>query len=111
MWCSDLVKIYLSSEEESDFEESLTDMVVLTSLLTKKRKHAYWEARHIKARNKRGEFRLFTELSDENFRLYYRMTREQFEFLHEMIKENIERKDTNFRKAIGTRQRLAIALR
>lgn len=53
----------------------------------------------------------FYELQDNQFRSYFRMTRDEFEYLHSLIECDIKKKDTNYREAISTRERLAITLR
>ncbi|KAL4122490.1 hypothetical protein QTP88_014812 [Uroleucon formosanum] len=42
---------------------------------------------------------------------YFRMTREQFEEIHELVSPRISKLTTNWRKPIGTKERLAICLR
>ncbi len=48
---------------------------------------------------------------DDEFFRYFRMTVEQFDALHEHLKTKLEKKDTNYRKAITSEERLALTLR
>nr|CAI5818572.1 unnamed protein product [Callosobruchus analis]CAI5820868.1 unnamed protein product [Callosobruchus analis]CAI5823254.1 unnamed protein product [Callosobruchus analis]CAI5823426.1 unnamed protein product [Callosobruchus analis]CAI5838990.1 unnamed protein product [Callosobruchus analis] len=43
--------------------------------------------------------------------MYFRVTKTQFEEIHEFIQSDIHKKDTTFRRAISTKERLAICLR
>nr|XP_022911217.1 protein ANTAGONIST OF LIKE HETEROCHROMATIN PROTEIN 1-like isoform X2 [Onthophagus taurus] len=43
--------------------------------------------------------------------MYFRMSKEQFEFVHDIIKNKIQKKSTQFRDPISTRERLAVCLR
>lgn len=54
---------------------------------------------------------MFSDLQDEHFKNYFRVTREQFEELLSIIKDDIQRQDTNFRKAISPQEKLVITLR
>ena len=63
-----------------------------------------------------GEYHVLMEIleKDENsdrFQMYFRMKREQFQSLHDLIKDKIRKIDTTYRKAIGTKERLAVCLR
>ena len=78
---------------------------------TSKRKH--WVRPLFQGRLARGEFNLYDELRTndrEYFFRYFRMNPERFDHLHELVKDKIFKKDTCLRKAISTRERLAITL-
>lgn len=55
--------------------------------------------------------RMFYDLQDEYFKNYFRVDRKQFEELLSLINEDITKQDTNFRKAVSPREKLAITLR
>ena len=64
-------------------------------------------------REEDGEFHtliniLEKEENRDRFHMYFRMSKEEFDYLHELIKEKIRKVDTKFRKAISTKERLAI---
>lgn len=48
---------------------------------------------------------------EDKFYDYFKMTQDCFEELHNILKEKISKLDTNWRKSIGSRERLAICLR
>ncbi|RVE44383.1 hypothetical protein evm_010953 [Chilo suppressalis] len=65
-------------------------------------------------REEHGEYhRLCRELEshEDRFYTYFRMSRSSFEELYNILKPKIEKLDTNWRRAIGPRERLAICLR
>ncbi|KAJ8937691.1 hypothetical protein NQ314_011747 [Rhamnusium bicolor] len=75
-------------------------------------KEKCWISSYMKKREKFGKFhKLINELDDFKFKNYFRVTREQFYELHELIAVDIQKQNTNFRRAIGTEERLAICLR
>jgi hypothetical protein len=65
-------------------------------------------------REKYGELhKLCEELKSfpQRYFQYFHMTKEQFEILHSLIENKITKEDTNYRKSISMRQRLAVMLR
>lgn len=102
-----LLDILSSESEDSDFFEDQKSVVC-----SENKSKKYWMSEYMKRRETLGEFhKLIGELPNEKFRNYFRMTRVQFFELHDMISEDIKKKDTNYRKAIGSKERLAICLR
>lgn len=71
--------------------------------------HPYWR----KNVCDHGAYVVFKELSQdpEKFQSYYRMSKTSFDLLVSMIKPEVEKKDTNFRRAICPEERLLITLR
>ncbi|XP_063632406.1 uncharacterized protein LOC134803536 [Cydia splendana] len=57
------------------------------------------------------EYKQLCRESDEIFYEHMNMSKASFEELHSMVELLIEKTDTNFRKCISTRERLAICLR
>ncbi|XP_063378567.1 uncharacterized protein LOC134665522 [Cydia fagiglandana] len=51
------------------------------------------------------------ESHEDRFYWYFHMSRDSFEELHDLVRPHILKNDTNYRKAIGTRERLAVCLR
>ena len=77
-------------------------------------KRKYWIRPLYRKRLEKGEFNLYNELRTDDreyFFRYFRMNPERFDHMHSLVYERIHKKDTNFRKAIPTRERLAITLR
>ena len=58
-----------SEEEEEDFEELVETTLLLSSLI--KRKHRLWIPGHIKQREKKGEFHLHSDFTDDELRTYF----------------------------------------
>ena len=98
----------LSSESgDSDTEFSYH---VWSVLATKRKKE--WESLYLRRRNDCGEFHtLFDDLTADQFKNYFRMSRDQFNELLDIIHNDITACDTNYRKAIGPKEKLAICLR
>ncbi len=83
-----------------------------------KRKRTVWVSLVNSMRQIHGEYHhLMADLRrtagshDDEFFRYFRMTVEQFDALHERLKTKLEKKDTNYRKAITSEERLALTLR
>jgi len=89
------------------------ELLILLALKIKKKKRKWVHEINVK-REEFGEFHhLCKELStyEDRFVNYFRMTREQFEEIHELVSPRISKLTTNWRKPIGTKERLAICLR
>ena len=66
------------------------------------------------SRDSFGEFHhLFDDLEkdDVKFRQYFRLNKEKFNEVLGRIEEDIRKNDTNYRKAIPAKERLAVCLR
>lgn len=99
------------SSDSSD-EDYLMAAMLMGESRGKKRK--YWIHPTLQKRTKLGEFsQLIQELENDEQRFYdyFRMTKDAFEELHILLKEDLDRSDTNYRKSITARERLAITLR
>lgn len=101
-----------SDEYEEEIEE-----VAAAIICVKACKHRRMWIHEINLNRQRdGEYHtlisiLEKEENNDRFSMYFRMRRDQFEYLHDLIKNKIEKLDTKFRRAIGTKERLAVALR
>lgn len=98
------------SSSSSDEEE----LLLLLALSQARRKKRKWVHEINQKKKEFGEFhRLCSELSsfEDRFFTYFRMSREQFENLHTLLENKISKQTTNWRKPIGTKERLAICLR
>lgn len=98
----------MTSSSSSDEE------LLLLLALKNKKKRRKWVHEINQKREELGEFHhLCIELStyEDRFVNYFRMTREQFEEIHELVSPRISKMRTNWRKPIGTKERLAICLR
>lgn len=97
----------MSSSEE---EEAL----LLLAIIESDRRRRYWVHPVNRKREDLGEFhRLCRELRshEDRFFDYFRMSKENFEELHDLLQPNIEMITTNWRRPVGTRERLAVCLR
>lgn len=102
----DLINMSSSSSDEEE-------LLLLFALSQAKRKRK-WVHEINEKREEFGEFhRLCCELSsfEDRFFTYFRMSKEQFENLHTLLEPKISKQTTNWRKPIGTKERLAICLR
>lgn len=101
-----------SSEE--DYVNTINKCLLLYHYNEKKKRNKprFWISDHIRERPIKGELmRMFYDLQDEYFKNYFRVDRKQFEELLSLINEDITKQDTNFRKAVSPREKLAITLR
>lgn len=101
-----------SQSSSSDEEEALLLLSLEASKRKRKRKH--WVHPINRKREEQGEFHtLFAELldDDQRFFIYFRMSVNSFNELYSLIKDDIEKQDTNWRKAIPAKERQAVFLR
>lgn len=104
-----LQKLYLNLLEEEELEVEETQLIL--QHLNYRRQHRFWIRNHIKCHS-HGEYAtLFREFDDESFHKSYRVTRNNFYQLHDLIKPYIQKQDTNYRRAIGTEEKLAVCLK
>jgi len=103
-----------SSTSSSDWEYDLENAAAFIVISEQKKKRSEWVHKTNTRREELGEFnRLVQELSEDShrFHMYFRMKKEEFEYLHELIKDEIHKQNTQFRKAIPSRERLGVCLR
>jgi len=89
------------------------ELLILLALKNKKKRRKCVHEINEK-REKFGEFHhLCKELPtyEDRFVNYFCMTQEQFEEIHELVSPRISKLTTNWRKPIGTKEKLAICLR
>lgn len=94
--------------------DSDVEVALLLFALAKKRRKRIWVHEINQKRHEHGEYhRLCQELKshEDRFYTYFKMSQTCFEELHSVIQEKISRLDTNWRRAISSRERLAICLR
>nr|CAI5839119.1 unnamed protein product [Callosobruchus analis] len=108
----------INNESDEDFEEDLMQILgtymILKRLKKKRITRRYWVHEINQKRSMCGEYHtLYPDLLQDNerFHMYFRVTKTQFEEIHEFIQSDIHKKDTTFRRAISTKERLAICLR
>ncbi|KAG8319915.1 hypothetical protein J6590_081055 [Homalodisca vitripennis] len=105
-WCSDGFcedVPWLDCESSSSEEET----VLLYSLTNRSK----WVHPINKKREKFGEYHHLIrdlKLDDDRFKTYFRLNKDEFEEVLSIIDEDITKKDTNCRKAISSRERLAL---
>lgn len=98
----------MSSSSDEEF------LLLCAVLRNSRKRKRIWVHDINKKRDEVGEYhRLCRELEshEDRFFLYFRMSQNCFEELHELLRPKIEKKLTNWRKPISTRERLAICLR
>ena len=103
-----------SSTSSSDYEEDLEDVCAILAADTMTVRRKVWVHAINVQRKKKGEFRhLVKELEEHpnRYEMYFRMTKEEFYFLHDLIKGDIKTRNTQFREAISTEEKLAVCLR
>nr|XP_021199978.2 uncharacterized protein LOC110383508 [Helicoverpa armigera] len=95
---------FLSESEEEE-------LLLLVSTLRKRRR--IWVHEINQKRKKLGENKLCKELQQhsDRFFTYFRMSPETFDYLHNQLQPYIQKKNTNFRESISSKERLAICLR
>ncbi|XP_050307736.1 uncharacterized protein LOC126744392 isoform X2 [Anthonomus grandis grandis] len=101
-----------TSTSSSDFEEDLENVAAF--LIVDDGIKRKWVHEINKQREELGEYhRLVKELNEhpDRYHMYFRVTKEEFDFLHGLVKEDIKKKNTQFRRAISTEERLAVCLR
>ncbi|XP_065067590.1 putative nuclease HARBI1 [Rhopilema esculentum] len=79
-----------------------------------KRKHKFWIRKIFKAKESSEYYSLYQELrmADREYHFrYLRISLERFDHLHSLLEKEIKKKDTHFRKAISTREKLVLTLR
>lgn len=97
----------LSSSEEERKEEEILLALLLNPIVKRKK----WVHNINEKRNLFGEYHHSVDDLQDRFYTYFRMSDEHFEELHCLLKDKLRKKNTNWRKAIGTKERLAICLR
>lgn len=103
--------VAINQMESSDDAESEEEEIVILHLI-RKRLRSMWVRNHIRFREEKGEFHsLVPDLDDESFRKYLRVTRVQFMDIHQIVESTIKKQYTNFRRPIGTEERLTVTLR
>jgi len=103
-----------SSTSSSDYEEDLENVcaILAADTMTVRRKVCVHNI--IMQRKKKGEFHHLVKELEEHpncYEMYFRMTKKEFYFLRDLIKGDIKTRNTQFRKAISTEEKLAVCLR
>ncbi|CAB3229517.1 unnamed protein product [Arctia plantaginis] len=100
-----------SGSSQSSLLDSEEEELLLASVL--KRKRNIWVHEINQKRRNLGENKLCIELlsHEDRFYIYFRMKPETFEYLHNLLEPHIKKKNTNYRQAISTKERLALCLR
>lgn len=103
-----------SSSSSSDSEEDTENVVAFMLLKPNPSCRSIWVHEINQRREYLGEYsRLVQELRrhPQRFYMYFRMNEEKFEYIHSLIENDIRTKNTQFRRAICTREKLAVTLR
>lgn len=105
-----------SSSSSDEWEEELECAASAVLLLERKQRRKCWVHPINLERHFHGEYHTLIDLlemgdNSDRFHMYFRMNKEQFENLHSLVEMNIKKINTTFRKAISTKERLAICLR
>lgn len=103
-----------SSSSSSDWEEDIENAAAFI-VANDGIQRSDWIHQINQRREEVGEFhQLVHELFNEHpdrFHMYFRMTKEEFNYLHGLIKNDIQKQNTQLRRAISTEERLAVCLR
>ena len=97
--------------------ESDTEDIMALYLYTKQRRKRKRRVSVHEILQRRSEYGEYHHLAQElhfhpaKFQQYFRMTEEQFDYILDLIRDDIYKQDTNWKKAITPRERLAICLR
>ena len=103
----------LCDEDDDDEEQFFYESLALL-LLNSRRKRRYWIHDTIRKREDLGEFhRLVMELEsdDDRFKKYFRLSKLQFNQVLLLMEDDLRKQTTNYRRPVGPRGRLAVALR
>jgi len=103
-----------SSASLSDYEEDLENICAILTADTVTVRRKLWVHDINMKRKEKGEFHnLIKELEEHpnRYEKYFRMTKDEFNFLHDLIRGDIKTRNTQFREAITTEEKLAVCLR
>lgn len=103
-----------SSSSSSDSEEDMENLAAFMSVNSKTTYRSIWVHDINQRREQVGEYsRLVQELRKHprRYHMYFRMNEEQFEYIHSLIENDIRTQNTQFRKAVCSREKLAVTLR
>ncbi|XP_047032739.1 protein ALP1-like [Helicoverpa zea] len=95
-------------------DSDVETLLLLFALAKKKQRKRKWVHEINQNRRNYGEYhRLCREIlsHEDKFYAYFKMTQECFEELHSILCDKISKLDTNWRRSISSRERLAICLR
>lgn len=106
----------MASSSSSDEWDQELECAAAVLVLEERQKRKYWVHPINLVRLFHGEYHTLISLlemddNSDRFHMYFRMNREQFENLHSLVEMSIKKTNTTFRKAISTKERLAICLR
>ena len=94
--------------------EHLAIMAIILEEPQNRRRQRRWSVHPLwKNRSQQGEFQIYNTLIDHEDKLYdyFKMSRNTFDALLDRIELLISRNDTNWKRSISPRERLAICLR
>ncbi|XP_031329354.1 protein ALP1-like isoform X1 [Photinus pyralis] len=102
-----------SDEYEEEIEEACVAIMCIEAHC---KRRSVWVHEINLNRENDGEYHtlikiLEKEENSDRFHMYFRMSKNQFNYLHDLIKDKIRKIDSKFRRAIGTKERLAVCLR
>jgi hypothetical protein len=99
-----------SSTSSSDYDEDLENTCAILAADTVTVRRKMW-VRDINMKRKEGEFHHLVKEHPERYEMHFRITKEEFNFLHDLIRGDIKTRNTPFREAISTEEKLAVCLR
>ena len=103
-----------SSISTSDYEEDLLNVCAIIEADIRTARRKLWVHDINVQRKEKGEFhQLVKELEEHpnRYEMYFRMTKKEFYFSLDLIKGDIKTRNTQFREAISTEEKLAVCLR
>ncbi|XP_017780983.1 PREDICTED: putative nuclease HARBI1 [Nicrophorus vespilloides] len=102
----------MNNPSSSETDEECAQNVKTTR--TKSANRSHWVNPNNSQREELGEYsRIMNTLEEDpsKYDLYFRMNKNEFNFVHSLIETDIRKRNTQLRKAIGSKERLVICLR
>lgn len=101
------------SEMSSSSDEDIAAAYLLVKRRKKKTYRNFWVNPFYTINLRHSSYIVAQELNNDSvkFHGFYRMSKDTFKILAELLKPEISKKDTNYRKAITSEERLLITLR
>jgi len=109
-----IVMEYCSATSSSDYEEDIENVCAILAADTVTVRRKVWVHDINMKLKEKGEFHhLVKELEEHpnRYETYFRMSKVEFNFVYDLIKGDIKTRNTQFREAISTEEKLAVCLR
>ena len=100
-------------ESSSDEEDMVLFYLLYRRRKTKKKQRRWWVHNILLWRKQYGEYHRLVkelELDGDKFQQYFRLSREQFTHVLSIVGPHVQKKHTNWRQTISSKERLALCL-